>query len=113
MTYIERDNGFGRIDRFEVVYKVPADYMVWNVPLDWMDGYVPFCQCYEGTHIVNLDTLKAVKIDDYAIRKQLHDVAGLYGIYNLKRARISINGVDIHRKRVAESVLRIYEVLTE
>lgn len=113
MTYIERNNGFGRIDRFEVVDKVPADYRVWNVPLDWMGGYVPFCQCYEDTCMVNLDTLKAIKIDDYAVRKQLHDASGLYGIYNLRRARISINGVNVHRKRVAEGVLRIYEVLTE
>lgn len=47
---------------FEVVESIPADYTIWNIGKNMVDGYLPLCQTEDG-HEVKVETLKAVKVE--------------------------------------------------
>lgn len=66
------ENGYGRTYTFEIVDKIPKGYEVWNIDFDNMiGGLIPLCQCYHGTRTVNVDTLKAIVVEDKATRDML------------------------------------------
>ena len=66
------DNGYGTTYTFEIVDRIPKGYHIWHIPEeDMLEGLVPLCQCYEGTYDVITPTLKAIYIEDKAIRKLL------------------------------------------
>lgn len=114
METITRDNKFGTIYTFKVVDKVPADYMVWNVSEEFMDGYIAFYQpAHDAPHMINRDTLLAVKVDDINVRRLVGNATGLYSIDNVKHAKRWINSNNVERKTIAERVLPIYEAWTE
>lgn len=53
---------------FEIVESVPANYIIWNIGKNMLDGYLPLCklkaiQPFEGARAIEADTLKAIKID--------------------------------------------------
>lgn len=53
---------------FEVVESVPVGYKIWNIGKNMIDGYLPLCklkeqQPFEGGRSIEVDTLKAIKID--------------------------------------------------
>lgn len=53
---------------FEVVESVPVGYQIWNIGKNMIDGYLPLCklkecQSFEGGRSIEVDTLKAIKID--------------------------------------------------
>lgn len=50
-------------DIFEVVDHVPLGYQVWNIGKNMPEGYLPLCRAIPGTYRVEVDTLKAIKID--------------------------------------------------
>ena len=107
-----RDNGYGRIDRFEVVTKIPKGYQIWNIPeMQGYENYIPLCEVYEGTCNVKLDTLKAIlvsKDDANIIRKATN-----WGFADLKSVRRYLKNQRNNNKRgLAEKVLPIYEELT-
>lgn len=54
--------------RFELVNEVPPGYEVWKIGDNMAPGYLPFCrlcatQPFEGVRNIEVDTLKAIKID--------------------------------------------------
>ena len=48
---------------FEVIDYIPYGYEFWNIGKNMADGYLPLCQGIPGSHRVNVDTLKAIKLD--------------------------------------------------
>lgn len=48
---------------FAVVDHVPYGYQIWNIGKNMIDGYLPLCKVIPGTHSVEPDTLKAIKIE--------------------------------------------------
>lgn len=53
---------------FEVVESVPVGYEILNIGKNMIDGYLPLCklkeqQPFEGGRSIEVDTLKAIKID--------------------------------------------------
>ena len=72
---------------FEVVEKMPKDYVIWNIGDNMVDGYLPICLC-DGFN-VTVSSLKAIKIDDAEELKLLRECAG-YGVENLKACNRAI-----------------------
>ena len=106
---ILRDNGYGTTYTFEVVDKVPSNYIIWNIDfVDSMGGYIPFCEIIPGSRmVVNQQTLKAVRVDDKKIRKELQYWAGVTTGINLAWAERQI---AITKRK---NTLRAYNVLKE
>jgi len=75
---------FGRKDVFEVVDKIPAGYVVWNIGDNMVDGYLPITMLKPGTFEIRPETLKAIALpaDELAF---LRKVAGR-GINSKKAA---------------------------
>lgn len=55
---------------FEIVDSVPAGYEIWGIGKNMIDGYLPLCrlkrpseQPFEGGRSIELDTLKAIKVE--------------------------------------------------
>lgn len=48
---------------FELVDFVPAGYEIWNIGRNMIDGYLPLCKAIPGTYNIEIDALKAIKID--------------------------------------------------
>ena len=112
MRSFERDNGWGRIDKFEVVDKIPSGYEIWNIPeMKGYEEYLPLCEVFEGTRNVNLDTLKAIKVgssDANVVRK-----ASMQGFNNLKSTQRYLNNPRNYKKaEIAKRVLSIYEKIS-
>ena len=49
---------------YEIVKSVPKGYEIWNIGKNMAEGYLPLCRVIEGTHNVELDTLKAIECRD-------------------------------------------------
>lgn len=48
---------------FEIVDHVPAGYQIWNIGKNMTDGYLPLCKVIPNSYDVEINTLKAIKID--------------------------------------------------
>lgn len=72
---------------FEIVDHVPSGFMIWNIHVDDMNGYLPLCEMMDPTNkkdfSINLDTLKAIKVDDNEALVK----ASMYGACTLKKAK--------------------------
>lgn len=51
-----------RENTFEIVDVIPKDYSIW--PINMEIAYIPLCKVIKGTHKIETDTLKAVKVED-------------------------------------------------
>lgn len=116
-SFIELDNGYGTVYRFEIVEKLPARFFVWNIPYP---GFLPVAtdlrpgdpECFS----VDTASLKAIEMDPTEA-KILIKAAG-YGIKNKKAAETAIkrqpkSGYMLRKKKLAEVALPILEKITE
>lgn len=102
---------------FEVVTKIPSGHVIWNIGDNMIDGYLPICTVYDE-YCVNVDSLKAIKIDDAKVLANLRNGAH-YGVVDVKSARRKLNNkspksyVARQGKNYAELNLPILESLSE
>lgn len=84
---------------FEIVDHVPAGFMIWNIPTDNMQGYLPLCEMMDPTNKkdfrINPDTLKAIKVED----NEALVIASIHGAGTLKKAKREMARIE---KRIAE-----------
>lgn len=57
---------------FTIVQSIPKNYMIWNIGKNMVDGYLPLCtlakrQPFEGAQCIDVESLKAIKIDEAQI----------------------------------------------
>lgn len=65
MDKIIIDRDYGREDVFEIVDKIPEGYRIWQIPpLRGHENYLALCVCYSGTSDVEMDKLKAIRVDN-------------------------------------------------
>jgi len=65
MDKIIIDRDYGREDVFEIVDKIPEGYRIWQVPpIRGHENFLALCVCYSGTFSVQMDKLKAIRVDD-------------------------------------------------
>ena len=65
MAKIIIDRDYGRKDVFEIVDKIPEGYSIWQVPpIRGHENFLPLCVCYSGTFSVQMDKLKAIRVDN-------------------------------------------------
>lgn len=115
-NFIELDNGYGTVYRFEIVEKIPAGFFVWNIP---DPGFLPVAtdlrpgdpECFN----VNTASLKAIKMDPAEVKILIH--AAGYGIKTKKAAETAIkrqpkSGYMLRKKQLAETALPILEKIT-
>lgn len=78
---------------FEIVDHVPSGFMIWNIPVDDMNGYLPLCEMMDPTNkkdfSINPDTLKAIKVDDNEALVK----ASFYGACTLKKQNVKWLGL--------------------
>ena len=48
---------------FQLVDSVPLGYEIWNIGKNMVPGYLPLCRMTPGTYSVEVETLKAIRID--------------------------------------------------
>ena len=48
---------------FEIIDHVPAGYQIWNIGKNMTDGYLPLCKVIPNSYDVEINTLKAIKMD--------------------------------------------------
>lgn len=101
---------------FEVVDKIPNEYIVWNIGDNMIDGYIPLAKPV-GSYEIDPWSLKAIKIDDASDLKLLREGAH-YGIISLDTAikASKIKGTKSHygkhKKFLGEMLVVIYERLS-
>lgn len=101
---------------FEVVEKMPKNYVIWNIGDNMVDGYLPICLC-NGFNVI-VSSLKAIKIDDVEELKLLRDCAG-YGIGNLKACNRAIKlrepkgYIAIRKRELAKEAINIFKKIAE
>lgn len=62
--YDVRDDTVSNGDHvFQLVNRVPLGYEIWNIGKNMVPGYLPFCRVITGSHSVEVETLKAIRID--------------------------------------------------
>lgn len=49
---------------FEIVESIPENYKLWNIGKNMKEGYLPLIQTVGNTYSVNIDTMKAIKVDE-------------------------------------------------
>ncbi len=71
---------------FELVERIPVNYRIWNIGKHMIDGYLPLCellapklQPFDGGCSINIETLKAIKIDT---AQDILANIGVYGTQN-------------------------------
>lgn len=104
-----------RTDVFEIVEKIPENYVVWNIGENMgTDKYIPICQL-KTKYDVDLFSLKAVPVtsEEY---KRLQD-ASSWGVSSLKNAEKALKskrrGYISDKKRVlAASVIEIFRKIS-
>lgn len=104
-----------RTDVFEIVEKIPENYVVWNIGENMgTDKYIPICQL-KTKYDVDLFSLKAVPVtsEEY---KRLQD-ASSWGISSLENAEKALKskrrGYISDKKRVlAASVIEIFRKIS-
>lgn len=113
-NYIEHNNGYGTVYRFEIVEKIPAGFSVWNIP---DPGFLPLCQNTGDPDLcsVNTATLKAIVMDPAEIKILIH--AASFGVKTKKAAETAIkrqpkSGYMLRKKQLAEAALPILEKIT-
>lgn len=115
MTITKGCTMIDRVDTFEVVESFPQGYIVWNIGDNMVDGYLPLAQVENDS--VNLNTLKAIKIDSNEELKLLREAAG-YGVHDLKSAKRAMNrknpkgSIARRKKELAEKTITIFERLS-
>lgn len=117
MKIVNKKGVSDRKDVFEVVEKIPDNYQIWNIGDNMEDGYIPLCVC-DDEYTVQLDSLKAIKIEDEKELELLRECAS-YGVHNLKSAKKTANiknpdgYLEQKAKFLAEKSIEIFERLTE
>lgn len=104
-----------RTDVFEIVEKIPENYVVWNIGENMgTDKYIPICQL-KTKYDVDLFSLKAVPVtsEEY---KRLQD-ASSWGVSSLENAEKALKskrrGYISDKKRVlAASVIEIFRKIS-
>ena len=104
-----------RTDVFEIVEKIPENYVVWNIGENMgTDKYIPICQL-KTKYDVDLFSLKAVPVtsEEY---KRLQD-ASSWGVSSLKNAEKALKskrrGYISDKKRVlAASAIEIFRKIS-
>lgn len=104
-----------RTDVFEIVEKIPENYVVWNIGENMgTDKYIPICQI-KTKYDVDLFSLKAVPVtsEEY---KRLQD-ASSWGVSSLENAEKALKskrrGYISDKKRVlAASVIEIFRKIS-
>lgn len=104
-----------RTDVFEIVEKIPENYVVWNIGENMgIDKYIPICQL-KTKYDVDLFSLKAVPVtsEEY---KRLQD-ASSWGVSSLENAEKALKskrrGYISDKKRVlAASVIEIFRKIS-
>ena len=104
-----------RTDVFEIVEKIPENYVVWNIGENMgTDKYIPICQL-KTKYDVDLFSLKAVPVtsEEY---KRLQD-ASSWGVSSLENAEKALKskrrGYISDEKRVlAASVIEIFRKIS-
>lgn len=104
--------------QFEVVDKVPSDYMVWNIPpIEGFENYIPFCQWKypdnNQNYDVNLFTLKAIRVLDSEVEKLRW--GSHHGCDNLASAKSMTKGRGLTAsfKKTAAELVQIFAKYTE
>lgn len=59
--YIEKNNC-----KYEVVDRIPENYVIWNIGSNAPEGYLPICKLKDKYNI-DVDTLKAIKTENSKI----------------------------------------------
>lgn len=116
-TYeISRNDTFGRTDVFEIVDKIPGDYVIWNIhQIDGHEDYLPLCQLIPGGYEVRLSTLKAVKLEsseEVAFIMKFSMRTGC-GNYSKTKRRLSDRRLKSENRQAAEKALAIFERITK
>lgn len=109
---------WGHNDKYEVVDKIPANYIVWNIGDNMINNYLPLCEVEDDGMHIKRDTLKAIKFDDVEELKIMRDGAA-YGVTDLKNCKRLMNRKNPKSyrtkksKALAEQAITIFERLTE
>lgn len=110
-----------RTDVFEIVEKIPENYVVWNIGENMgTDCYIPICQMLHPENkedfSIDRDTLKAVKVTPEEFKKL--QKASSYGVSNLKAAEKALKskrrGYMSDRKRALSTLtIDIFKRITK
>ena len=76
--YIVHQDRYGNIKKYMIVDFVPSGYQIWNIGEHAPEGFVPLCKSDEHYH-VDMNSLKAIRVEDLDDRKKIMDAAGWGG----------------------------------
>lgn len=105
-----------RTDVFEIVEKIPANYVIWNIGENMgTDKYIPICQL-KTKYDVDLFSLKAVPVtpEEY---KKLQD-ASSWGVSSLENAEKALKSkrrgyISDKKRALATLTIDIFKRITE
>lgn len=105
-----------RTDVFEIVEKIPENYVVWNIGENMRtDKYIPICQ-FKTKYDVDLFSLKAVPVtsEEY---KRLQD-ASSWGVNSLKNAEKALKSkrrgyISDKKRTLAASTIEIFRKISQ
>lgn len=110
---IKKDNGYGTTYVFEVVDKAPSNYVVWNVGVDFIGEFIPFCRILpdpEGwRRNVDVSSLVAVRLDKREDREALMQELVPYGVENYAQVKKKL--ARKQREAVREGLLIAERIL--
>lgn len=91
---------------FEIVDTMPEGYIIWCI--EFMEDYIPLCQVFPGTHNVDVDTLKAIKLTD---RKecQIMCVCAHHGGANIKECEYYIKRYSNSKSSYVQSKVKLFK----
>ena len=115
MAKMTIDNGWGRMDTYEIVDKIPSGYFVWNIaPIGDDEDYIPLAQWEDKENCtVRLDTLKAIKVG--ADKAKIISKAASVGVNTKKTAERAVFGKRVNNLKRGRAMLAlpIFEQISE
>lgn len=115
MDKIIIDRDYGRKDVFEIVEKIPEGYRIWQIPpIRGYENYLALCIEYAGTCSVQMDKLKAIRVDDEKDRAFIKKFAMRTGCGNYAETvrYMQRRNVTEEHKKAAGHALAIFHHLT-
>lgn len=101
---------------FEVVERIPANYIVWNIGNNMVNGYLPFAQPLGYGHKIDTETLKAIPLEQEKINTV--NYAASEGLNTIEKMENYIKKYQSNQKQyiirkvkaIKEALLILYDI---